>query len=41
MFFDRLVLDREKGGDFRLLLVDNLDLAVSVAMDLGALSVCL
>jgi hypothetical protein len=32
MFFGRLVLDKEKGGDFRLLLVDCLDCAVSVAM---------
>jgi hypothetical protein len=32
MFFDRLVLDKEKGGDFHLLLVDSLDCAVSVAM---------
>jgi hypothetical protein len=32
MFFDRLVLDKEKGGDSCLLLVDSLDRAVSVAM---------
>jgi hypothetical protein len=32
MFFDRLVLEKEKGGDFRLLLVDSLDCAVSEAM---------
>jgi hypothetical protein len=32
MFFNGLVLDKEKGGDFRLLLVDSLDCAVSVAM---------
>jgi hypothetical protein len=32
MFFDRLVLDKEKGRDFLLLLVDSLDCAVSVVM---------
>jgi hypothetical protein len=32
MFFDQLVLDKEEGGDFPLLLVDSLDCAVSVAM---------
>jgi hypothetical protein len=37
MFFDRLVLDKEKGEDFRLFLVDSLDCAVSVAMVLWTL----
>jgi hypothetical protein len=32
MDFDQLVIDKEKGEDFRLLLVDSLDCAVSVAM---------
>jgi hypothetical protein len=32
MFFDRLVVNKEKGRDFRFLLVDSLDSAVSVAM---------
>jgi hypothetical protein len=32
MFFDWLALGKEKGGNFRHLLVDSLDCAVSVAM---------
>jgi hypothetical protein len=41
MFFDWLVLNKDKGGDFHLLLVDSLDCVVSVAVDLGASNVCL